>query len=255
MLRILSATLLLTGISLKAQDPNLISTEILTVAVSGDSPNYYFGTENKIFRLAASATGISNPTLYTGPARLALYSEAQHLAPPPEGEEPVPPAAIVSLPREDRVLLLFAADPKDNKKLIVKAFGIDKSSLRGGDYMAYNFSKNPTFLILGHGEEVYSKVKILPKKSAKLSHPKLRSEILDLPVQLGIEKDGAYKVISKKLWGHRNLKRTFLFFFDGPSERQPIDLRRYYDVPGIKVAPSSADEVTLDGKAKKSREE
>jgi hypothetical protein len=219
-----------------------VEKELLTVCLNGTIPGFFYRSGNKVFRLDAFATGIGAPLLYKGPAELLLYGKAADLTPRKRGE-PIPvPLARVVLPADKRVLLVFAFDAKTGSdRPGVVAHGVS-TSLRAGDYRLFNFSTKEVFYILGDKKGV-----LAPGRQGNLSSASWRSEVQDLLVRVGLDSDGDRRVVYSSAWGHRPQKRNFLFFFDQADRNRPLDIRRYYDVPGIPIPPAVPEAVLPEG--------
>ena len=112
----------------------------------------------------------------------------------------------------------------------VRAVGISTGELREGDYRVFNFSRQPVFAILND-----KKVRVPPGKTTDLSAPSWRRETMDMTVKLGLPKEGKVQVVYSSVWGHRPGRRMFLFILDRSDEFRPLDIRRFFDVPGVKV--------------------
>jgi len=225
-------TLLLSALAslapLLAQDRPL-KTKLLPVGVAGAVSELYFRNDGKPAELKASMTGLGAGIDYTGPARLALYASEEALNPPAEGEKPPQPLTVVTLPEgADRVLLVIAPPPKDQKGPAIRAYPVSTGDLSSGDYRFFNFSPDSTAIVLGE-----KRVGLKPGDISTVTSAEWKRETVDLPVKIGLPTDsGSLRMVYSSVWGHQPAQRNFILIFKGTSAARPLDVRRFYDVPG-----------------------
>lgn len=210
-----------------------VRTELLTLAFNGSLPGYYYKSGGQVLKLTASAQGISAPVFYQGPPLISLYEKESDLAPHKEGEEKPEPVLRVKLPPgNDRVLLVFAYTGTQKRIPGATAYGISMQSMKEGDYRIFNFSKQSIYAILND-----KKTKVAPGKQSNVSDASWKREILDMKVAFGLQApDQKARSVYSSVWGHRPVRRNFIFIFDRPDKFRPLDIRMFYDVPKIKAA-------------------
>jgi hypothetical protein len=234
----------LLGLLPAAAQDDIIETEFLTLSFNGTVKGFYYRNGKEISKLEASRQGISAPIAYRGSSVLSLYENETDLAPPEKGREPPKPVLQVLLPaNNDRVLLLFTFADAKSPLPTLRALGISTTAMKEGDYRIFNLSKQDVFAILNE-----QKASIAPGKSNSLTSAAWRGGVMDMNVSFGLRKeDGQIRPVYSSVWGHRPVRRMFVFIFDRPDKFRPLDIRMFYDVPKIKaakakVATSTADE-------------
>lgn len=223
--------------SIRAQD-EVITTEFVTLAFNGSVPGYYYRNGKEVMKLGAARQGISAPTYYRGSRLLSLYANEADLAPRKPGEAVSKPVLQAHLPlNHDRILLIFSFT-KNKKERIprLQALGISTKEMKEGDYRVFNLSKQTVYAILND-----KKATIQPGKPINLSSSSWRSDTLDMNVKFGLKDGGKLRSVYSSVWGHRPVRRMFLFIFDRPDKFRPLDIRMFYDVPKIKAARRAID--------------
>lgn len=216
--------------SARAQEPDLVRTELLTLALDEPVAGLFFHNGKEVAVFQANLTGLGQPLVYHGPRRFLLRtSEAEFSAKPPL---PVP-AAFVDLPAAaDRVLLLCMKSGKEPLKL--KAYDISTGKSSAGDYRFFNFSKQAISVILGE-----KRFAIQAGRDSIVSELSWKKETLDLPMQMAIVKEGKPKLVYSAVWGHRSGRRNFVFLFDGKQVAKPVGVYRFFDIPSA-AAPAGS---------------
>ncbi|MEP4077243.1 hypothetical protein [Haloferula sp.] len=217
-----------------AQEEDVITTKILSVGLRGSVDGLFFVNGGGVEELRATMTGLGNGIDYKGPAVLSFYESAEAMV-PKKGEEPPKPLARVRLPKDqDRVLLVIAPPAKGKKGPTMKAYGISTDTLKAGDYRFFNFSRGDVAVILGK-----EKLGIGPGAVESVSSVVWKKEVIDLPIKLGRRQDdGEVKLVYSSVWGHQPKQRNMIMVFDGGSRARPLEVRRFADVPGVKLGGS-----------------
>ncbi len=216
--------------SIRAQEPERIRTEVLTLALDEPVAGLFFHNGKEVAVFQANLTGLGQPLAYEGPRRLLLRaSEAEFAAKPPL---PAPAAAVDLPPAADRVLLLCLKSGKEPLKL--KAYDISTGKSAAGDYRFFNFSNQGISVILG------DKRFALPAgRDSIVSDLSWNKETLDLPMQMAVVREGKPKLVYSSVWGHRSGRRNFVFLFDGKQAAKPVGVYRFFDIPSA-AAPDGA---------------
>lgn len=224
------SVLALTGPVL-AQEGDIVKVELMTLSLGGRVGPLYYMNSGKVSTIDASPLGISPPIVYKGARKLALYSSKEDLEPREEGE-PVPkPVVMAALAkRENRALLIFA-DKGEGGEITLRSYGVDTNGTKAGDYRMFNFSSQKVFVIMGEDK----KISVGKGKEAVVSSSKWRKEIMDMPIKMGISREGKFYTVLSKVWGHRPERRKFVFMFDSGTERRPLKVRTFYDLPNLRV--------------------
>ncbi|WFB36843.1 hypothetical protein P3T73_03580 [Kiritimatiellota bacterium B12222] len=199
--------------------PPEVETELLTLALFEPVTDLYFfdGEEVKPFRSVPRGFGI--PTPYKGPAELILHRNPEAFLPE---ILPVRPAARITLPKgSERVLILTGQT--QTPPLNLKAIPLDSSKVDTGEYFVFNLSSKPIALKIGNQQS-----KIASGATARLSDPQWKKETLDLPVYMGYYVDEELRTYSS-VWGHRPVRRNFLFIVEADALGGPLKIRRTYD--------------------------
>ena len=233
----LALVCLLTPSSAVAQeDP--VKLELLTLSFNGTVHELYYRNGKDVVEMTASQQGIGAPFLYKGPRLLALYNDPNDLEPRKEGAAVPKPVAQVLLPsKENRALLIFAFDKKNEGAPRVKAYGIDTGGMKNGDYRLFNFSQKLVAAILGDNK----KTALKPQQNSLVSSTAWRKEIIDLDVRVATPINGKLEQVYTSVWGHRPERRMFVFIFDRPDKNRPLDIRMFFDLPAVKSAELTAE--------------
>ncbi|MDF3130823.1 hypothetical protein P0Y35_16550 [Kiritimatiellaeota bacterium B1221] len=223
--RYLSLLALSTTLAAQEPPPPQVKTELLTLALFEPVTDLYLfdGKEAKSFRSVPRGFGIPIP--YQGPAELLLHRDPKAFLPE---ALPVSPAARIPLPAgADRVLILTGKN--ENAILRAKAIPLDSNRIKQGGYLVFNLSSKPIALKIGNQQS-----KIAGGAIGTLSHPDWEKDTLDLPVYMSYYLEGELKTFSS-VWGHRPVRRNFLFIAETRPEG-PLKIRRTYDIPPSKAA-------------------
>lgn len=216
-----------------AAEEDTVKLELLTLSFNGSVRELYYRNGKDVVEMSASQQGIGAPFLYKGPRLLALYNDPNDLEPRKEGAAVPKPVAQVLLPsKENRALLIFAFDKKNEGAPRVKAYGIDTGGMKNGDYRLFNFSKKPIAVMLGNEK----KLALKPRQNSLVSSVKWREEIIDLDVRFATPINGRLEQVYTSVWGHRPERRMFVFIFDRPDKNRPLDIRMFFDLPAVKSA-------------------
>lgn len=228
--RIASILGLLTLVGLSQEE--MVSTEILNLALDEPVAGLYFNNGREIASFQANLTGLGEPLAYKGPKRFILRKSAEEF----EAKPPLPPpAAAVDLPIDsDRVLLVCVKSNDQPLKLI--AYDISKGRIGTGDYRFFNFSHSVISAIFGD-----RKFAVKPGTDAQVTNPAWKSKVLEIEVELAIINEGKAKSVYTSVWGHRPGRRNFIFLFDGPQTYKPIQICRFFDVPPAANAGTSSN--------------
>lgn len=203
----------------------IVKTEILAVAIDAPVEGLFIDTGNGIQPFSANLTGLGLPMPYQGPRRLILQSSEEAFKPVP-GKEPPTPVGVVELPAvNDRVIVVCTHDSKGALKMA--AYDISTNGMKPGDYRFFNYSKSPLSFILGE-----KKFSLFPGTDNLVSDSKWQSVVMDLEVQIGLRPsaDKPFKKVYASVWGHRPVRRNYVFLFDGNSPSKPITSRRFFDI-------------------------
>ncbi len=207
--------------------PPQVKTELLTLALFEPVTHLYLfdGKEVKPFRSVPRGFGIPIP--YQGPAELILHRDPKAFLPE---AEPVPPAARIPLPLgAERVLILTGKT--DSPPLHMKAIPLDSSKVATGEYFVFNLSPQPVALKIGT-----RKLNIPAGATGRLSDPDWKKETLDLPVYMSYYIEDELRTFSS-VWGHRPVRRNFLFVVEADAAGGPLKIRRTYDILPVKAPP------------------
>ncbi|MEM9236925.1 MAG: hypothetical protein AAGB14_09105 [Verrucomicrobiota bacterium] len=226
------ATLCLAPPTRAQEDDGTVSTEIIALGFGKSAfPGYWYRAGKKGVKMDISRQGIGFPIQYKGPRVLSFYENQTDLAKPPEGEAPPKPLARVKLPTgSDRVLLVFALTEKNQKIPVIRAYGVSTDKMKAGDYRLLNFSKNTIYSILNEKRNSTP-----PGKISNIRETGWSGEVQDMNVQFGIKDGDKTKRVYSSVWGHRPERRNFIFVFDQDDRFRPLDVRMFYDLPGVKA--------------------
>jgi hypothetical protein len=224
--------LCLAGSCLGQSDKEKITTEFVTLSLSGGAPAHYYRDGKKVIKLEVSAQGIGAPVTYSGPAVLSLYDDPAELA-PQDPDKPKPePSFQVALPAdEDRILLIFSN--AQGALPGVRALGISTAKMKAGDYRIFNLSRRNAYVVMNDEKAI-----IQPGKPADISSASWRSGTLDMEVRFGLREEEGLRQVYSSVWGHRASRRSFLFILDRDDEFNPFEIRRYHDVPTVQTTDS-----------------
>jgi len=210
----------------------VVKTEILAVALDAPVTGLFIDTGNGIRPFFANLTGLGLPLAYQGPRHLILHSSEEAFR-SVAGQQAPPPAAVVDLPATgDRAILVCTLNPEGALKII--AYDISTTGMQPGSYRFFNYSRSLVSFIVGE-----RKFNLLPGTDSLVTDPKWQSEVMDLEVQFGLRPsaDKPFQRVYASVWGHRPVRRNYVFLFDGNSPSKPITSRRFFDVlPAITVA-------------------
>ncbi len=222
---LLSTLAFLSGGHASAQQEQ-VKTEILTVALGKSFGDLFFKPGKEVRPLGAIVGSLSQPMAYVGSPQLVIHDREEDFAPVEEGKEPPLPVAVVQLPpRADRVLMV--CQQLNPGEVNVRAYDISTSGQKAGDYRFFNFAEFSIGVIMGK-----SKFVLAPGKERVLSKPSWRTDVLDIPIQLGTVEKGKEKLVFSSMWGHRPAKRNMVFLFGSSERNRPIAIGRFYDYPG-----------------------
>jgi hypothetical protein len=220
---------LLAGLSAGAQEDAAKTVRVDLMPVSlGDSLATWYLNHGEVVKLEAFVSAMGTPVFYRGPQTLALYAKPEDARPRKEGEAAVPPLATVTLPSGSRRTLLLFMPGKDGKPQL-RAYGVDDSSLRGGDYRVYNFA--PVAVSGRMGER---KIQLKPGQTADISTPAWRDAGVDLEVELGYNRGGKEEIVYSTIWSHFPERRNYIFILPTGSATSPLEPRKFHDVPAVK---------------------
>ncbi len=208
----------------------VVSTEIVTIALDEPVGGLYFHNGKDIAFFQATPTGLGEPLKYKGSRRLALRtSEAEFSLEPPL---PPPHASVVLPLGSERVLLACLKTGDAPVKMV--AYDIGKARIGAGDYRFFNFSRTAVAVIFGE-----RKFSVKPGGDTVVSHAAWKKEIGEIDVAMAISKDGKPKPVYSSQWGNRPGRRNYIFMFDGPQEYKPIRICRFFDVPPAEPAKAN----------------
>lgn len=223
--------------------PKIVKTELLTLSLNGDIPEYFFRNGKKIGRMQASRQGISPPFRYVGPSVLALYKNKKDLVPVKEGETPPKPDLVGKIATgSDRTLLIFAVANDGGSKPALKSYPIRDSSLGEGDYRIFNFARKAVYVALNG-----TKVGVKSGGQADIDGSGWGKEVQDIGAKFGVKAGQKIKPVYSAVWGHRPERRVFVFAFDRADKYRPLEIRKFYDLPSFKSAAPAAETVEIDG--------
>jgi hypothetical protein len=223
--RLILASLLLCA-PVFGQQPEVIKTQLVTVALNIKETTLFYRTGEEVKEFTAGMNGLGEPFLYVGPRRFILHTSKAAFEPVKEGEKPPVPAAFVDLPeRSARVLLVCVPMPDKSLRLI--AYDIAKNSMKDGDYKVFNFSKSNLSMILGEKSFV-----VPTSKDVQVSDNSWQAGVLDLQCKIGIIQPDNKSVnpAYSSVWGHRPIRRNMVFIFDGVRSDKTVQVRRFYDI-------------------------
>ena len=210
----------------------VVKTEILAVALDAPVEGLFIDTGNGIQPFSANLTGLGLPMTYQGPRHLVLHKSEAAFKPVP-GQQPPTPAGVVELPAvSDRAILVCTHNPDGALKMV--AYDISTGGMKPGDYRFFNYSKLPVSFIVGE-----KKFSLFPGTDNLVSDSKWQTGVMDLEVQFGLRPsaDQPFKRVYASVWGHRPIRRNYVFLFDGISPSKPITSRRFFDIlPAITTA-------------------
>jgi hypothetical protein len=205
----------------------VIRIDLMPISLSGNFVAYY-STNGKVSKLEAFETGMGTPVFYKGPRTLLLYAKEEDAKPREEGQPPVIPLAIVALPvSAERVLLLPV--PKPDKKVEVRALGVDAKSITAGDYRFYNLSTVNLLGMIGKKQ-----LSLKPGQMQDISDSSVREKEDDLGIQIACVQDDKQKLIYSGMWGHSVQARNFIFMIGTGNPASPIRVRKFHDIPSVR---------------------
>ena len=202
-----------------AQEPVLLRTEIVTLALQDPVEGLFLWDGKKAVPFRAVPGGISLPVPYLGPANLVLRESAAAFL---DNEAPPPPVAVAPLPlNADRVLGL--AKKSEGHPLQLQVIPVPMDHFRNGDYRFLNYSSREVRIRLGDVSRT-----LASGHSEIISSPTLQAASQDVNIAVGSVTDGDMKVYAS-VWGHSPKRRTFIFLFDVETPDSPVIIRRVHD--------------------------
>jgi len=205
----------------------MVRTDLMPVGLGGPLVAWYW-QKGKAVKLEAFETAMGSPVFYRGPSQLNLYKSAADAKPRAEDEKPIPPLAKVVLPAGSRRVLLLCVTPKPGAKPMLKAYGVSDNSLKAGDYRFFNFSSSNVVGVIGG-----KKIALRPGKTMDVSSSDWRDKGRDLEVQLGYMEGKETILVYSTIWGHSEARRNYIFLVASGDESQPLDVRKFHDIPGV----------------------
>ncbi|MEP4079535.1 hypothetical protein [Haloferula sp.] len=236
---ILAIALIFPVLALGQDRKEVVKTELMTLCFNGIVPSYYYMNGKKIMELTAHSQGISPPVFYSGSPVIALYGNKGDLESIKSGEDPPKPQMSARIPTgSDRVLLVFAYTDKEKKDPKLRAYGIDDSTLKEGDYRVFNLSKKKIYAVLNDKK---SAVAVSSNKQGTIRSGAWGKKAGAVQAQFGIQDGKKIKRAYSSVWGHRPERRSFVFVFDNGDRVKPLNIRSFYDVPGYKPPRAGGD--------------
>jgi hypothetical protein len=222
------AVALVGGVAAAEQDPaKSVRVDLMPVSL-GESLATWYVNHGEVVKLEAFESAMGTPVFYRGPQTLALYAKPEDARPRKEGEAVVSPLATVTLPSGNRRVLLLFAPGKDNKPQL-RAYGVDDAALKGGDYRVYNFA--PVAISGRMGERA---IQLKPGQTSDISSPAWRDAGADLEVEMGFNRGGKQQVVYSTIWSHFPERRNYIFVVPTGNPTNPLELRKFHDVPAVK---------------------
>lgn len=208
------------------QQPEIIKTQLVTVALTVKDTTLYYRTGEEVKEFTAGMNGLGTPFAYQGPRRFILHTSREAFDPPKEGQEAPVPAASINLPEHSGRVLLVCV-PMEDKSLRLIAYDIAKNSMKNGDYKVFNFSKSNLSIILGEQRFV-----VPTSKDIQATDGTWDDGVLDLQCKIGIIQPDSKSVkpAYSSVWGHRPIRRNMVFIFDGVRAENTVQVRRFYDI-------------------------
>jgi hypothetical protein len=210
------------------QDPaGSVRVDLMPVSL-GESLASWYVNHGEVVKLEAFESAMGTPVFYRGPQTLELYAKPEDARPRKEGEAAAPPLATVTLPSGNRRVLLLFAPGRENKPQL-RAYGVDDATLKGGDYRVYNFA--PVAVSGRMGERA---MQLKPGQTTDISSPAWRDAGADLEVEVGFNRGGKQEVVYSTIWGHVPERRNYIFVLPTGDPTNPLELRKFHDVPAVK---------------------
>lgn len=222
-LRIIGLLLLLVSSAVAQPPAPLIKTQLLPVSIGGNVEKLFFRTGDKILPFEAYQLGFGPPLDYSGPRRFILHSSEEAFAAKPPGPTPV---AFADLPPDAEKILLLCI-PNQEGKLRLVTYDISGKQSQAGDYRIFNLSQGPVSVILGDKTFVVD-----PAQDKTITDPDWRAQVRDINFQLASVANGSATKVYSSMWGHQPGRRNFIFLVTGRTATMPIEILRFYDVPG-----------------------
>lgn len=214
-----------SAISQEAKE-SMVRTDLMSVTLHGKIDTY-FVTHGEVKTLEAYSSAMAPPIFYKGPRKLRLYATAEDARKSirPPKEDPPKPVAIVQLPVKARRTLLFQLqDPE--KKLQVRAIGVEDHKLGGGDFRIFNMT---SLKLLGKmGKKSFT---LSPGQIHDISASSLGSVDADLTVKFGNQSADGQHLVYSSLWAHSSTCRNYVFLVGTGNPRKPVRVKKFFDVP------------------------
>jgi len=214
--------------SAAAQAVEKIETEFITVSLHQGAKDlfYHDGTAPRPF--PSNTMEASNPHPYHGPQQLVLFANPEEFDAKPAPE----PVASVLLPAKAARVLLACLKSADHPLRII-AYDISTNT-QSGDYRFFNFSKQEVALTFeGHKQSLGQ------EKDASFSDPRWCKDVLDLKIEISTSGEGTPKIAYSSVWGHRPGRVNLIFLLDGNHPSRPIQILRFFDIPGAQAELSA----------------
>ena len=224
LLRIATAFVCLLSLPLMAQDKS-VRIDLMPIAIGAPFTAWH-AYKGKPVKLEAFESAMGTPVFYRGPQQLRLYANEADVI-PVKGQPTVAPVATVNLPAGSRrVLLLCSAS---GGKTLVRPYAINDSNLKAGDYRIFNVGSTTAGGVIGS-----HKVFIKSGKSFDVSEASWRKKGGDVKVRLYSLEGNTSKLVYSTIWGHSSARRTFIFLLASGNSKQPLQVRKFHDVPSVR---------------------
>jgi hypothetical protein len=213
--------------------PAVVTTEFMTYAPGGLPPGFtgFYQTNGIIQQFYASSTSLGLPISYRGPQTFDLRASKEDFATPPEGQEPKPPLATVTLPANaDNLLLLCSTGP--DGKVRLSAINISSADLKDGEYRVFNYANTAVSVILDE-----NRFALKPGQNTLVRNPKWHNEPMAFDIQIATVKNNEVKPVFSSVLEHYPKRRNLFFLFDGSETTSPIVFVNFdaYFPPPVKV--------------------
>ncbi|WP_193211949.1 hypothetical protein [Luteolibacter marinus] len=218
-----------------------IRTDLMPIGL-GDSLVAWYWQKGKAVKLEVFETAMGSPVFYRGPRELKLFATPEDARPRAADEKPVTPLAVAKLPEGDRRVLLLCVTPKPGARPMLKAYGVSDDKLKAGDYRFFNFSPAHVVGVIGG-----QKIALRPGATVDASSADWRGKGGDLEVQLGYKEGDKIRLIYSTIWGHSEARRNYIFLVASGDENQPLDVRKFHDVPGVQSLGYEPDGSPAEG--------
>lgn len=207
----------------QAQDQ--VRTDLMPIGLGADITLHYLN-KGVPASMDLLQSGMGTPRFYKGPKTVAFYAKAEDLAKIGKADA-VPPVAQVILPDAGRVLLLALTNAEKQRKLV--AYPVKDSELSEGEYRIYNFSHLRVACLLGRKSS-----DLAPGTSYDVKDDALHGKDGDVGAQFAWIDDKKQKhLVYSTIWGHAAKARSYVFLMDTGNPQQPLDVRKFHDVPSV----------------------